>query len=274
MGSELVNPSSSISTPVSIANGGTGSTTQNFVDLTTGQTVAGAKSFSSESTLGGGVQINTRELLESCALYGNSIGSSTLNAAITNTATSFVIDDTNDNFQAGAGVTAVPAANWRVPFAIKIDNEIMIIRTATGLGTSTCTFSGILRGTCGTTKASHVINSSALPVCGGSTDGDELIFAYRSPVAICTHLAVATVNIYLASSSTAGVAQAPTSNQVQEVCVISDPGATINFYRCSGSTWASINPIATLTADANGNSSLGLIYNVNTLQWSPMGSYP
>ena len=41
MGSELVNPS--ISTPVSIANGGTGSATQNFVDLTTNQTIAGNK---------------------------------------------------------------------------------------------------------------------------------------------------------------------------------------------------------------------------------------
>jgi hypothetical protein len=34
---------SSLSTPVSIANGGTGSATKNFVDLTTAQTVAGAK---------------------------------------------------------------------------------------------------------------------------------------------------------------------------------------------------------------------------------------
>jgi len=35
---------------VAIANGGTGSTTQNFVDLTTAQTVAGAKTFSSNVT--------------------------------------------------------------------------------------------------------------------------------------------------------------------------------------------------------------------------------
>lgn len=35
----------SLSVPVSVANGGTGSTTQNFVDLTTVQTVGGTKSF-------------------------------------------------------------------------------------------------------------------------------------------------------------------------------------------------------------------------------------
>lgn len=36
-----------LTTPVSVANGGTGSATQNFVDLTTAQTVAGVKTFSS-----------------------------------------------------------------------------------------------------------------------------------------------------------------------------------------------------------------------------------
>jgi hypothetical protein len=36
---------------LSIANGGTGSTTQNFVDLTTAQTIAGAKTFSSITTV-------------------------------------------------------------------------------------------------------------------------------------------------------------------------------------------------------------------------------
>ena len=39
-----------VSGTVAIANGGTGSTTQNFVDLTTAQTVAGAKTFSSNVT--------------------------------------------------------------------------------------------------------------------------------------------------------------------------------------------------------------------------------
>ena len=38
---------------VTVANGGTGSATQNFVDLTTTQTVAGAKTFSSDLTVNG-----------------------------------------------------------------------------------------------------------------------------------------------------------------------------------------------------------------------------
>ncbi len=57
---------------VPIANGGTGSTTQNFVDLTTAQTIAGNKTFS-----------NT--------LTGNSINATTLSGNIVNTATQYNI---------------------------------------------------------------------------------------------------------------------------------------------------------------------------------------
>lgn len=48
----------SIAAPVSIANGGTGSTTQNFVDLTTGQTIAGAKTFSNGVTVNSTTSLN------------------------------------------------------------------------------------------------------------------------------------------------------------------------------------------------------------------------
>lgn len=43
-----------ITAPVSVANGGTGSITQNFVDLTTNQTVAGVKTHTSQTVLSGG----------------------------------------------------------------------------------------------------------------------------------------------------------------------------------------------------------------------------
>lgn len=48
----------SLSTPVSVANGGTGSATQNFVDLTTNQSVAGAKTFASNVTINNWLGIN------------------------------------------------------------------------------------------------------------------------------------------------------------------------------------------------------------------------
>lgn len=48
-----------VSGTLPIANGGTGSSTQNFVDLSTGQTIAGAKVFSSNITINGTPSANT-----------------------------------------------------------------------------------------------------------------------------------------------------------------------------------------------------------------------
>ena len=50
---------------VAIANGGTGSTTQNFVDLTTAQTVAGAKTFSANTSVGGTLGVTGATTLSS-----------------------------------------------------------------------------------------------------------------------------------------------------------------------------------------------------------------
>ncbi len=49
----------SLATPVSIANGGTGSATQNFVDITTAQAVAGSKALTSELVIGTDAASNT-----------------------------------------------------------------------------------------------------------------------------------------------------------------------------------------------------------------------
>ena len=52
----LINPTdnaTNVTGTVAVANGGTGSSTQNFVDLTTAQTVAGAKTFSGNTAVSG-----------------------------------------------------------------------------------------------------------------------------------------------------------------------------------------------------------------------------
>ena len=43
---------------LSVANGGTGSSTQNFVDLTTAQTIAGSKTFSGTTIINGGLTVS------------------------------------------------------------------------------------------------------------------------------------------------------------------------------------------------------------------------
>jgi hypothetical protein len=76
-----------ISGPISIANGGTGSATQNFVDLTTAQTIAGVKTFS--STITGSISGNAgtaTTLATARNIYGNSFdGSAALTGIIAST---------------------------------------------------------------------------------------------------------------------------------------------------------------------------------------------
>jgi hypothetical protein len=55
-----------------VANGGTGSSTQNFVDLTTNQTIAGAKIFSSDLTINGKVIAGASAASSSAILEANS----------------------------------------------------------------------------------------------------------------------------------------------------------------------------------------------------------
>lgn len=66
-----------LSTPVSVANGGTGSATQNFVDLTTTQTVAGAKTLNNNLTMNN-VQLISNRSADSSAI--NITYSTTTNA--------------------------------------------------------------------------------------------------------------------------------------------------------------------------------------------------
>lgn len=54
----LIDLTSEVTGVLPVANGGTGSATQNFVDLTTGQTVAGVKTFSSDILMSGTGQID------------------------------------------------------------------------------------------------------------------------------------------------------------------------------------------------------------------------
>ncbi|MGV1012653.1 MAG: beta strand repeat-containing protein, partial [Flavobacterium sp.] len=77
---------------VAIANGGTGSTTQNFVDLTTTQTIAGTKTFS--STIAGSITGNAATVTTNANLTGpiTSSGNATSIASQTGTGTKFVMD--------------------------------------------------------------------------------------------------------------------------------------------------------------------------------------
>jgi hypothetical protein len=76
-----------------LANGGTGSATQNFVDLTTAQTIAGVKTFS--STIAGSISGNAATVTTNANLTGpiTSVGNTTAVASQTGTGSNFVMDN-------------------------------------------------------------------------------------------------------------------------------------------------------------------------------------
>ncbi len=97
---------------VPIANGGTGSTTQNFVDLTTGQTIAGTKTFS--STISGNISGTAANVTGTVAVANG--GTGTASGSITGTgALTFTAGGTNTNINlAPNGTGTVDVASKRI----------------------------------------------------------------------------------------------------------------------------------------------------------------
>ena len=92
LGNTVTSPevvSTHLTAPLPIAQGGTGSTTQNFVDLTTAQTIAGLKTFSNQITGNDGGIINVSG---SSANNGLTI---TMNSSAASNPALYVSDDTN-----------------------------------------------------------------------------------------------------------------------------------------------------------------------------------
>ena len=71
-----VDLTSDVSGVLPIANGGTGSSTQNFVDLSSSQTIGGVKTFSSNATFNGDIAVNGGDITSSSATF-NFINSTT-----------------------------------------------------------------------------------------------------------------------------------------------------------------------------------------------------
>lgn len=88
-----------------IASGGTGSTTQNFVDLTTAQSVAGIKTFSSLANLNGGISIS------STTTIGNALRATTASRTSTSTLTSTSGWNNVCDATSGAITLTLPAAS-------------------------------------------------------------------------------------------------------------------------------------------------------------------
>ena len=107
---------------LNVANGGTGSTTKNFVDLSTAQTVGGAKTFTSDITVQNEETNTNAAELNLYKKNGSSSGDVTVGDNIGNI-----------NFKAENGATTVTSASIEVDATTVYNNEIggdMVFKTA------------------------------------------------------------------------------------------------------------------------------------------------
>jgi hypothetical protein len=168
-----------------IANGGTGSATQNFVDLTTGQTVAGVKTFSSapvsangftagsstygatSSTVNGTLTATTLNLTNpAAAIYGGTGQSSyaigDILYASTGTALSKLADVATGNALISGGVTTAPS--WgKIGLTTHVSGTLAVGNGGTGL--ASYTIGDIL----------YASGSGALSALAGVATGNVLI---------------------------------------------------------------------------------------------------
>ena len=162
----------SLTTPLTIANGGTGSATQNFVDLSSAQTIAGIKTFSSAPLSANGYDAGS-------STYGPT--SASVNGALT--ATQF-----NGS---GAGLTAAT-----VPNAALVTTPVTSVGASGPIASSGGTTPSISCATCVTSvTASAPIASSGgttpaltltglVPIANGGNGTATPLLAATSPLAV------------------------------------------------------------------------------------------
>jgi len=174
---------------VAIANGGTGSTTQNFVDLTTAQTVAGIKTFS--STIVGSVNGNAATVTTNANLTGpvTSTGNATAIAdgaiAVTKVggtatlvpyfdATTFMGTDATFSF---SDVSKTLAVTNVAASTVAITGKNIVTNNASATVTCAAGFNAYL-GTNATTVAHN------LPAAAGLQDGTIVVIMSQAAVSV------------------------------------------------------------------------------------------
>lgn len=158
-----------------IANGGTGSSTQNFVDLTTAQTVAGAKTFSGNTSVGGTFGVTGATTLSSTlSVTGNSTVGGTLgvtgNTTIGGTTTlngNTSVSGSN-TLTVGTGATTL-GGTLGVTGATSLSSTLAVTGNTTVGGTLGVTGNTTIGGTTTLNGNTTVSGSNTLTVGTGTT---------------------------------------------------------------------------------------------------------
>lgn len=130
---------------VAIANGGTGSSTKNFVDLTTSQTIAGTKTFS--STIDGSISGNAATVTTNADLTGviTSVGNATSTGAQTGTGSTFVMADSPTLTTPNIGTPSAGVATnlTGLPLTTGVTGLLPIANGGTGNSTASTAFNAL-----------------------------------------------------------------------------------------------------------------------------------
>jgi hypothetical protein len=221
---------------VAIANGGTGSTTQNFVDLTTNQIIAGVKIFSGSST-----EVQQNLTVNSAGTSGQGI----------------ILSDDGDIVDNNDG-----AATFRFAAGIKINNGNKSAGTTTNI---TLTNTGNITAT-GSVTASQLISNVA-------TGAAPLVVTSTTPVAnlnIGGNAATATraTNI---SGGASGSIPYQTAAATTAMLPIGTNGQVLTL--ASGvPSWASLSGISALAAIGSTANANGATISGSTLNLEPASS--
>jgi hypothetical protein len=168
---------SATNTILDVANGGTGSSTQNFVDLTSGQTAAGLKIWSNLGTFSAGITVSGGAINLNHNATNNitNIGTGTTTGAITigNIANTISIPGIISGANPLVFDGAVADAN-RTTFAITNPTAAQTITFPNATGTVALVDAGaswLVNGNAGTNPATNFI---------GTTDNNDLVFRANS----------------------------------------------------------------------------------------------
>jgi hypothetical protein len=168
-----------------VANGGTGSSTQNFVDLTTAQTVAGNKTFSGNTSVGGTLGVTGASTLTGNTSVGGTLGVTGDVAVNTN---KFTVTAASGN-TAIAGTLGVTGASTLTGYVY--GNGVSAMTASTTIPSTAVTGLGTM----------STQNSNNIVVTGGSMSG----------VTISDYVAIATKGVANGVASLDGSGTVPVS---------------------------------------------------------------
>jgi len=257
---------------VAVANGGTGSSTKDWVDLTTAQTsIAGAKTWTALGTFSAGLTATGGTInLNASTTYATNIGNGTNNLILLGTAdmnqsgtASTRIGNTTGTLtlEGGAAATAIQIGNGATAHGIQIGTGAAV--NALVLGSTNTTSSTIIQGGSGTDAITLDPNTGGSIVIGDAAGTGDIILGRSSAAQI--------VNVGTgAGASTVNIANGIAGNTVSIANGVNTTAQTVNIANGLSGASSTVNILSGIGTAGTGAINLGDNPRVTTID---VGNY-